>query len=207
VSATPPVRGAVVLAGGRSTRMGRDKASLPWGETTLLDRVVAILADLVEEVVVVARRDQTLPPVPSLHPPRAMRLAHDEVEGRGPLGGLAPGLEAATCPVVFASSCDVPFLSPAFVRTMFDALGDAAVAIPQAEGRLHPLAAVYRRDAVLPHVRALLAEDRLRPIFLLERVPHVVVPEDVLRAADPELLSLSNLNRPDDYEAALRRAR
>jgi molybdopterin-guanine dinucleotide biosynthesis protein A len=187
--------------------MGRDKASLPWGATTMLDRVVGILAGLVEEVVVVARRDQALPPVPSSRAPVALRLAHDEVEGRGPLGGLAPGLSASSCPLVFASSCDVPFLAEAFVRAMFDALGDADVAIPRAQGRLHPLAAVYRRDAVLPHVRALLAEDRLRPVFLLERVRHVVVPEAALRAADPELLSLANLNRPEDYEAALRRAR
>jgi molybdenum cofactor guanylyltransferase len=194
-------RGAIVLAGGRSTRMGRDKASLPFGEGTLLSRVVSTLAEVVGEVVVVARRDQTLP---ALSVPAGVELhvAHDDVEGRGPLGGLAPGLRALRADVAFASSCDVPFLSVAFVRTMFDALRDADVAIPEAEGHLHPLGAVYRR-AVLPHVEALLASDRLRPIFLLERVPHVRVPETELRAIDPDLASLANLNTAAEYNTAL----
>ncbi len=228
MSAVPPPppesrRGAIVLAGGRSTRMGRDKASLAFGSGTLLSRVVSILAGVVDEIVIVARRGQALP---ALEPPARVRgtvhvgrdvgltreaiarapvivHAYDEVEGRGPLGGLAPGLEALGAPVAFASACDVPFLSDAFVRLMFDALGDADVAIPEAEGRLHPLGAVYRRT-VLPHVRALLAQDRLRPVFLLERVTHVKVPEEMLRAVDPQLRSLSNLNTPGDYDAALR---
>jgi molybdopterin-guanine dinucleotide biosynthesis protein A len=185
--------------------MGRDKAWLPWGGTTMLDRVVGVLSGVVDEVVVVARRDQPLPPMPSCRPGVEVRFAHDEVEGRGPLGGLAPGLEALACEVAYASACDVPFLAPAFVRAVCEALGDAAVAVPQAGGRLHPLAAVYRRDAVRPHVEALLREDRLRLVHLLERVPHVVVPERALRAVDPDLLSLENLNTPEDWEAARRR--
>jgi molybdopterin-guanine dinucleotide biosynthesis protein A len=183
--------------------MGRDKASLPFCGETLLARVVRTLASVVDEIVVVARRGQALPALP--HAGRAqVSVVHDEVEGKGPLGGLLPGLRAATCEAAYASSCDVPFLSTAFVETVFASLGTADVAIPQAGGRLNPLAAVYRRS-VLPHVEALLAADRLRPVFLLERVPHVLVPEDALRAADPELLSLSNVNTPEDYAAALRR--
>jgi molybdopterin-guanine dinucleotide biosynthesis protein A len=185
--------------------MGRDKASLPFGGGTLLSRVVSVLAQVVDEVVVVARHDQALPPVEA--PPRvALRFAHDEVEGKGPLGGLAPGLRALEAPVAYASSCDVPFLTPAFVRGMLDALGSADVAIAEAGGRLHPLAAVYRRT-VLPHVEALLVEDRLRPVFLLERVPHVRVPESTLRGWDPALDALANLNTPEQYEAAVARSR
>jgi molybdopterin-guanine dinucleotide biosynthesis protein A len=185
--------------------MGRDKASLPFGGGTLLARVVAVLSEVVDEVVVVARRDQALPALEATCGV-TLRFAHDDVEDRGPLGGLAPGLRALRAPVAYASSCDVPFLTPAFVRAMLDALGSADVAIAEAEGRLHPLAAVYRRT-VLPHVEALLAEDRLRPVFLLERVAHVRVPESALRAVDPALDALANLNTPEAYESALRRAR
>jgi molybdopterin-guanine dinucleotide biosynthesis protein A len=180
--------------------MGRDKATLPFGGGTLLSRVVGVLARVADEVVVVSRRDQALPVLAA----PSLAYAHDEVEGRGPLGGLLPGLRAATAPVVFASSCDVPFLSEAFVRTMFDALGNADVAVPEAEGRLHPLGAVYR-TSVLPHVERLLAADRLRPVFLLERVPHVIVAESLLRRVDPGLDSLANLNTPEAYEQAVRR--
>ena len=74
-------RGAVVLCGGRSTRMGRDKATLPFGGETLLQRVVGIVQSIVDDVTVVGRRDQALPELPD-----AVRVAHDAVEDRGPLG-------------------------------------------------------------------------------------------------------------------------
>ena len=201
MSGPGPTRGAVVLAGGRSTRMGRDKATLPFGETTLLERVVRTLSGVVDEVVVVARRGQTLP---TLSAPKPVRIVHDETEDLGPLGGLAPGLSALSAPVAFASSCDVPFLSPAVVRMLFVALGDRDVAIAQAEGRLHPLCAVYRTSTA-EAMRSLVAEGKRRPVDLLARVPYVVVPESALRAADPELRSLDNLNDEAAYRAALRR--
>lgn len=187
--------------------MGRDKASLPFGDDTMLSRVVSILAEVASEIVVVARRGQTLPPPRPLPPGATLRVAHDDVEGQGPIGGLVPGLRALPTPLAFASSCDVPFLSGAFVRRMVEALGNTDIAIPESDGHLHPLAAVYRRDVVLASAEALLAADRLRPVFLLEKHPHVVVPAAVLREVDPELLSLANLNTPEAYEAALARFR
>ena len=203
-----PRRGAIVLAGGKSTRMGRDKAWLPFGEAggTMLSRVVSVLSRTVSEIVIVARQGQPLPDVSRAAGTASVTRVDDEVEGRGPVGGLVPGLRALSAPVAFASACDVPFLSEALVRSMFEALGDADVAIPDAEGFLHPLGAVYRRS-VLPHLETLLAEDRLRPIFLLERVPHVTVSEAQLRLVDPDLSSLANVNSPEAYEAALVRAR
>ena len=200
-----PRTGAIVLAGGRSTRMGRDKASMPFDGTTLLGRVVATLATVVDEVVVVARRDQTLPPLPAVATP--VRLAFDEIEDRGPVGGLAAGLASLVAPVAYLSSCDVPLLVPDFVRAMFAALGDADVAMPEVDGRLHPLAGVYRRDPVLAAARALLASGRLRPVFLLETLAGVRVPAARLRAADPEFRSLENLNTPEDLERARRHLR
>ena len=192
-------RGALVLAGGRSTRMGRDKATLPFGDETLLERIVGRLRPLVEEVVVVSRPGQALPPLPS-----GVRHAHDSVLDQGPLGGLAAGLAATGADAVYATACDVPFLAPAVVRLLFDRLGDADVAVAEAEGRLHPLCGVYRAR-VLPEVEALLEAQRLRPVFLYERVPTVRVPEADLRAVDPELLTLANLNTPEEHATALAR--
>src|SRR5262245_12938417 len=94
-------RGAVVLCGGRSSRMGRDKASLPFGPETLLQRAVRIGSAAVEDVVVVARSGQELPPLPP-----HVRLAFDDVEDQGPLGGLGPGLRASRAEAAFTTSCD-----------------------------------------------------------------------------------------------------
>ena len=197
--------GAVVLAGGFSTRMGRDKASLPFGGEPMLSRVLRALADACADVVVVSRRGQALPLAPLLPPDTRLVHAHDEVEGRGPLAGLAAGLAASRAERVYASSCDVPFLGPEFVRAVDAALGARDVAIPCVAGRHHPLAAVYRRSAAAPAVADLLADDRLRPVFLLERLPHVELSPAELESADPGLSSLENGNTPDDLARLLAR--
>jgi len=192
-------RGALILCGGRSVRMGRDKASLPFGAETLLQRVVRLVAPLVEEIVVVAHAGQDLPALPA-----DVRVVHDEVEDQGPLGGLQAGLRQATAEALYTTGCDVPFLQPALVELLFGQLGEAQVAVASESGFTHPLAAVYRRT-VLPVVERLLAEERRRPIFLYGEVDTVRVEEDTLRRADPDLLSLANLNTPAAYEEALKR--
>lgn len=204
--------GAIVLAGGRSTRMGCDKASLTVGGRSTLARVVAALGTVCDEIVLVARRGQTLPPLEPLPARVRLRHAHDEVEGLGPLAGLAAGLAVLALPRAFASACDTPFLRPAFVRAVADALGSADAAVPEdappagapagEPPRLHPLAAAWRRDPALAAARALLAVGRRRPVFLLETLAHRRLPAETLRAADPDLRSLGNMNTPADHAAA-----
>lgn len=192
--------GGIVLCGGRSSRMGQAKAWLPFGEEFMLPRVVRILGEVVAPVVVVAAPGQDVPAMPS-----EVEIVRDAVEGRGPLQGLAAGLLALRGKVeaVYLSSCDVPLLRPAFVRRVIDTLGESAVAVPQAEGYHHPLAAVYRVESVLPAVQTLLAENRMRPVFLFDAVPTVVLPPQAFAEADPTLQSLRNLNTPEEYAAAL----
>lgn len=192
-------RGAVVLCGGRSTRMGRDKASLPFGDEALLQRMVRILREVVPDVTVVGRRDQALPPLPE-----EVRLAHDMVDDQGPLGGLQAALATARADAVYVTGCDAPFLVPALVDLLFAQLGEARVAVADEGGFVHPLCGVYRPD-VLPVIDRLLAAERRRPIFLYEEVDTVRVPEQALRSVDPDLDSLDNLNTPEAYERALAR--
>lgn len=182
--------------------MGLAKATLPFGPELMLQRVVRLLSLVVQPIVVVAAPSQDLPPVPS-----DVLITRDEREGRGPLEGLLAGLTAvaphALC--AYATSCDVPLLVPEFVSAMIARLGDADIAVP-VEGQFpHPLAAVYR-TAVLPHIHELLAADQLRPAFLYDRVATHRVPSDELRSVDPQLTTLRNLNRPEDYLAALAEA-
>ncbi len=190
-------RGAVVLCGGRSTRMGRDKATLPFGPETLLQRAVRLVSHCVEDVVVVARRGQELPPMPA-----DARVVFDDVEDQGPLGGLAPGLRATRAPAAFVTSCDAPFLRREVIDLLFARLGGNAVAVAETEGFAHPLCAVYRADCASAAER-LVAENRLRPVFLYDLVPTVRVGDAQLRAVDPDLASLVNCNTPDAYAAAL----
>jgi len=188
-----------VLCGGKSTRMGVAKATLPFGPETMLQRVVRLLGTTVSPIVAVAAQDQELPPLPT-----DVIVARDERESRGPLEGLRAGLKALpeSVDAAYVTSCDVPLLEPAFVEHMLVLLGDHDIAVMEIDGFTHPLSAVYRR-AVLPQVESLLAQDRLRPAFLFDAVRTRRVSPDEMRAADPDLRTLRNLNTREDYEKAL----
>jgi molybdopterin-guanine dinucleotide biosynthesis protein A len=194
--------GGIVLCGGQSKRMGRPKAWLPFAGETMLGRVVRLLGETVDPLVAVAAPDQDVPPLPA-----GLALVRDDERGRGPLQGLAAGLAAlrGRADAAYLSSCDVPFLRPAFVRRLIDLLGDAAICVPHVGDYHHPLAAVYRVE-VADAVARLLAEDRLRPFFLFEAVPTRVVEAAELADVDPTFQTLRNLNTPEDYEAAVREA-
>jgi len=191
--------GGIILAGGKSTRMGSSKALLPFGPESMLQRVVRILGTVVSPIVVVSAPQQSLPELP----PHVI-VTRDEQEGRGPLEGLRAGLKAlpATSEIAYVTSCDVPLLVPGFVRQMIALLADHDIAVMEIDGFPHPLSAVYRRST-LPHVEALLAQDRLRPVFLFDAVRTRRVQPAEMIAADPELQTLRNLNTREDYLAAL----
>ena len=207
MSAAPlPRLGAVILAGGRSSRMGRPKAWLPFGDEVLLQRVVRRLAAVASPLVVVRAPGQDLPALPP-----DVIITEDPIEGRGPLQGIAVGLAALSgaADAAFVSSTDAPFVDPALVRFLWDLRASAYdVVVPRAAGHYHPLAAVYG-TSVKSEINLLLAEDRLRPFFLFERVRTLVVPEDQLRQAPglslagDEILALRNLNTPADWLSAL----
>jgi len=198
--------GGIVLAGGRSSRMGTPKAALEWHGSTLLRRICGLVERSVDGPVVVVRAaGQALPELPA-----SIEVVEDAREGRGPLQGLAAGLAALSgrATAVYVSSTDVPLLHPAFVRRVVGALtGDVDVVLPLAGGFPHPLSAAYR-TSLLALVERLVAADRLRPAFLFEecRVTRLdeaaLLADPVLAGFDPALDSVLNLNEPGDYEAA-----
>lgn len=191
--------GGIVLCGGKSTRMGRSKATLPFGDETMLQRVVRVLGTVVSPIVVVAAGEQSLPPLPE-----TVLIARDEREAKGPLEGIRAGLSAlpASIDAAYITSCDVPLLVPAFVERMMALMGDHDIAVMEIDGFPHPLSAIYRRST-LPHVESLLAVDRLRPVFLFDAVRTRRVTPEEMTVVDPDLKTLRNLNTPEDYRAAL----
>jgi molybdenum cofactor guanylyltransferase len=196
----------IVLAGGRSSRMGAPKAALEWHGSTLLRRTVGILARVADGPVLVVRAPgQALPGLPS-----NVEVVDDPREGLGPVQGLAAGLAAAAgrADVAFVCSTDLPFLHPAFVRRVLRAADDGAdVGLPVAHGYPQPLAAAYR-TALAPVAERLVAQERLRPAFLFEECAVIRLSEadlrrdPVLAALDPELDSVLNVNEPGEYQAA-----
>src|SRR5690349_14412523 len=180
--------------------MGTSKAMLAFGPETMLQRVVRLLGSVVTPIIVVSARSQPLPMLPGY-----ARIARDEGEGRGPLEGIRAGLAALpeSVDAAYVTGCDAPLLVPGFVSLMSELLGDHDIAVMEIDGFPHPLSAVYRRS-ILPHVEALLASDRLKPAYLFDALKTRRVRPSEVASVDPELLTLRNLNTPEEYREALR---
>ncbi|HEY3604065.1 MAG TPA: NTP transferase domain-containing protein [Sporichthyaceae bacterium] len=197
----------VVLAGGRSSRMGTPKAALEWHGSTLLHRTAALLQRSVSgPVVVVAAPGQELPALPD-----GVQVTYDPVEGRGPMQGIAVGLAAVegAAEAAFVTSTDLPFLHPAYIHAVLAAFRaePTDVALPVARGYRQPTAAVYR-TGLAALIATLLGAGEDRPGQVYRHCAVRVIEEAELLAhgdvarLDPALDSVTNINEPEDYAAA-----
>ncbi len=181
---------AIVLAGGKSARMGRDKAVLPFGGERLIDRVISALQDLFSDILVVCSR-------PDLALPPSIRLVADEQPGLGPLMGILSGLKASATDMNFVMACDIPDFNRVFLLRMLEDCADVDIRVPRhADGRYEPLFALYSRR-VIPLAQACLDRgiSKVDRIFPDCRVEFVDIPAD---------LRLININTPADYSAYIR---
>lgn len=193
----------IVLCGGASRRMGQPKETLPFGNELMLPRVLRLLGAAVDTRVVVAGPGQTLPALPP-----DVRIVRDRAEGHGPLEGLYRGLSAVRhdADAAYVTACDVPLLQPALVRYLLSLLGSYDVVVPVDGPLHHPLAAVYRPQLV-DTIGEMLDQNQRRLICFYDRVATHRVDIQQLRRVDRDLLSLLNLNSPEDYQRALRQLR
>lgn len=188
---------AIILAGGKSSRMGTSKALLLFENEPLIVHLVATLRRLFAEVVVVAAPGQDLPSMP-------VTLVRDEVPYQGPVGGIYYGLSAASRNVSFVTSCDSAFLNADLISYLVSQISEHDIVVPRWQGRFQPLHAVYRRS-VLPLLEAQMARGELRPVSLFDKVRTRRIDDEEIRRVDPEGSSFFNMNTPGDYVEALKR--
>ena len=190
---------AAVLAGGASRRMGVPKAALPYGRTTLLAHQAERLSEIFEDVLVVAKEAPGIDAGPS-------RLVLDASPVRAPSHGLVRALEEVS-DRVFILAVDLPVVTAGVLRAIAQrSLASPAPAIlPWADGRLQPLAAVWR-SSVLPVARQRIARGDLSLHGLAEEVGGEIFPEETWRAIDPSGNSFANLNTIEEYAAIRERA-
>ena len=186
---------AVILVGGKSSRMGRAKALLPFDNEPLIAHVVRRLKSWFPEIIVVAAPDQELPELSAV-------LVRDEIAYQGPVSGIYHGLKAATKDVCFVTSCDAPFLNFELIDHLLEQISEYDVVVPFWQERFQPLHAIYR-TSVVPLLKEQLERGELRPIFLYDKVRTRKIQEAEIRRLDPEGLSFLNMNSPADYDAAL----
>jgi FdhD protein len=185
---------AAVMAGGRSMRMGVDKTLLSVDGETLLARVVDAVSAVCAHTVVVTNRAEQ---IAEAGLPANTEVLLDEVPFQGPLGGLVTALKDAPDDWVLAVAADIPWLEPDVIRALWDARDGAQVVVPVTEKGIEPLLALYHRDC-LPSARRVLESGRRRLVAMFPDLTVVELPLESLRAADPGLRSLVNVNTPED---------
>jgi molybdopterin-guanine dinucleotide biosynthesis protein A len=185
----------VIQAGGKSTRMGGvPKALVELGGQRLIERVVAVVREVVDDVLVVTN-------TPDLYRFLGLPMVPDAFVDHGSLGGIYSGLAAARGDAAFTVACDMPFLRAPVARLGVERAGEADVVIPRAGDQLQTLHAVYGK-ACLPHMLARLRASRLKIVGFFDAVRVLEIPEDeVARHADPGIVFM-NVNTPEELARA-----
>jgi molybdenum cofactor guanylyltransferase len=179
----------VVLAGGRSSRMGRDKALIELGGRTLLQRALDLLAPHVDDLLIIGDAVAHVDPL--------ARTIPDERPGQGPLGGLVTALKHARHELVVVVACDMPGLTDAFIeRIQLEMTHHADAIIPEHDGLIEPLAACYHRQCLAPFERSIVQE-ALKMSGALEQVRAYFVPIYPGAGDWPDDL-FRNINAPGD---------
>jgi len=190
---------AAVLAGGRSVRMGVDKTLLDVDGEPLVSRVVRAVDGVCSQTIVVTNRPDALADAAL---PDSVAVVLDEVAYQGPLGGLTTAMARAENAWVLAVAADMPHLEPKVIDALWSVREGVDVVVPVSEKGPEPLLALYRVEACLPVARAVLATGRRRLIAIFSTLRVAEVPVESLRAVDPELRSLVNINTPADLAEA-----
>ena len=184
----------VILAGGLSRRMGRDKAALPAGDGTLIEHIARRLAPVVEETIVAGASGR--------HNLPGVTIVDDRYPGLGPLAGIHAGLLVARSPLVWVVGCDLPDVDPGLAALLCGLAGEVDAVVPRLDSEPQGVCAVYDRG-LAPRIERLLAagERRLKMLLAASKVRYVT--PDELRPVDPELRSFRNINTPAEYRAWL----
>jgi len=180
----------IILCGGRSTRMGQDKGSLPFGDETMLERITRILGAISDRVIVVGRRDQN-----------AITI-HDAIEDQGPLAGIAAGLASSTSDLNIVVACDMPLINPAVLQRLAALIDDNDACVAVVDGHASALCGVYR-SRIAKDAQALLDSGERRVMRLLDRIKTKRVDAAAFRDIDPDLETFISVDTPEKYADAV----
>lgn len=183
----------IILAGGKSRRMGENKAFIDLGGAPLFERVYRIFKEIFTEIIVVANDA-------GLFEGYEARLQKDILLNKGPLGGLYTGLFYSSNYHAFCTACDMPLLNPRLIKYMVEERGEYDVIVPKTPDGLHPLHAIYSKKCLSP-MRQLLDRDDLRIVNFFHRVRVRYIDETEIRKVDPHMRSLINVNTEEEIEA------
>ena len=184
----------IILAGGKSRRMGQDKAFLPFGKGILIERVIEVIQQVTADVILITN-------TPEQYQRFGLPMFSDVISDAGSLGGIYTGLVSAKTPYSLCLACDMPFVRPEFLRFLCDTAAEADVVIPRNTEDFQPLCAVYSQACREP-IRQRIEAGRLKITGFFDQVRVRVIESDLLARYDPHDVMFFNANTPEEYEKA-----
>jgi molybdopterin-guanine dinucleotide biosynthesis protein A len=195
---------AIILAGGKNTRIGKNKAfiQLPTGET-ILQNTLNVLQKIFPEIIIVTNQKEAyLNCNAQANAGSSRQVVEDLIKERGPLGGIFTGLCYSTAKRNFVVACDMPFVNPAVIRLLLDEGESHDVAIPEIDGEVEPLFAVYSKNC-MPVMFEHLQKQNLKMRELLSKLKVKKVKAEDIDQIDPQHLCFFNVNTHEDLQRAL----
>jgi len=180
----------IIIAGGKNTRMGREKAFLDIGTERIIDRILSIYGDLFDEVIIVTNN-------PLAYGEFDAMIVTDLIPGKGALGGIYTGLFYSSSEHAFVAACDMPFLNKDFIREMMRHAETADIVVPRTPDGFQPLHAIYARK-YLPAIKKLIRAGELKITGFYGRKKTDIIPPDIVTRFDPEYRIFFNVNTEDD---------
>ncbi|MCC7213144.1 MAG: molybdenum cofactor guanylyltransferase [Candidatus Brocadia sp.] len=183
---------AIILAGGKSRRMGFNKAFLPYDKKTFIEHQIVRLKTIFDEIIISANDAD-------IYAHLNLPVVSDIMPEKGPLGGICAGLIRASSHHAFVIACDMPFVYENVILHLKEQIDDYDVVVPQTSRGLEPLHAFYSRNCIQP-IRRCLDEGKLRIIDFFAEVKVRIVHEQELKGLGGTTPSLTNLNTPEEYQ-------
>lgn len=182
---------AIILAGGKSSRMGTDKAFLKIGNQSLIKRQIGLLRKIFEKIIIVTNSS------PKYRGYKGIKIISDIIPHRGPLGGIYSGLIASNSTYNFVIACDMPFINPGLIRYIIRNRDNYDIIIPKIDRKYHPLFGVYSKNCI-PIMEKALRKDKLNVSTIFPKVKTGFISRQEIERFDKQLLSLININTQDD---------
>lgn len=183
-------KAAIILAGGKNSRIGRNKAFLKINDSTLIEQLINKMEKITQEVILVTNQ-------PELYDNYKVKCVTDEIRGKGPLGGIHAGLKSSNAWLNFVVACDMPFINIDIVALMFEQANDYDVVVPHINENLEPLHAIYSKKCIEPIEKSLIKNHRrLISFYPYVRVKYLT--ESQLAHYDLSKV-FYNINTQEDY--------
>ena len=187
----------VILAGGKSSRFGINKAFSEINGSRLIDIVAGLLTSIFTRTVLITNS-------PEEYSYLGLPIRKDLIRGLGPIGGILTGLEDISDEAGFFIACDMPFVSEDLIRYIVSVRGEFDAVVPKIDWKIEPLHALYRKSC-LPVIRELIASGVYQTIKAFDRLNVRYLNEAEIKANDPQMRSFFNVNRPEELTDTLNR--